>query len=229
MNFTKTMFALAIGSVGIMASSNASAFVLNNGDQLTISTNTAPLGSAASSYFAFDTNGDGVFSTVESIRIKPSLNAGNIGIIIGQNTLGGATEPSHVGAPVGTESGDIDRAWNLFGNTGTHFLTTGITGSTTAGLNMSGWNITWSGIPAINMGTGANATFVWDGVYGHTYELTYFAAIPWGDPSGLGGLEYKLHLSGTVNSVPEASTYAMMLTGLGLVGAMARRRNIAKI
>jgi hypothetical protein len=37
-------------------------------------------------------------------------------------------------------------------------------------------------------------------------------------------VQYSLHLTGTVNLVPEASTYGMMLAGLGLVGFMASRR-----
>jgi hypothetical protein len=37
--------------------------------------------------------------------------------------------------------------------------------------------------------------------------------------------EYRLRLSG-VAVVPEPETYAMLLAGLGLVGAMARRRKV---
>jgi len=37
--------------------------------------------------------------------------------------------------------------------------------------------------------------------------------------------EYRLQLSG-VSVVPEPETYAMLLAGLGLVGAMARRRKM---
>jgi hypothetical protein len=35
-------------------------------------------------------------------------------------------------------------------------------------------------------------------------------------------------MSGTIAAVPEASTYGMMLAGLGLIGLMKRRRNLAK-
>jgi hypothetical protein len=37
--------------------------------------------------------------------------------------------------------------------------------------------------------------------------------------------DYRLRLSG-VSVVPEPETYAMLLAGLGLVGAMARRRKV---
>jgi hypothetical protein len=38
--------------------------------------------------------------------------------------------------------------------------------------------------------------------------------------------EYRLRLSGTmVSAVPEPETYAMLLAGLGLIGAMVRRRS----
>ena len=69
--------------------------------------------------------------------------------------------------------------------------------------------------------------FNWDGVYGHAYTLDYTTTVPAGDPSGLGGEygRFAFHLTGTVTAaVPEASTYAMMLAGLGLVGAAVRRR-----
>ena len=40
MNFTKTMFALALGSVGVMQSVNAHAWDLTAGDRLTITAGT---------------------------------------------------------------------------------------------------------------------------------------------------------------------------------------------
>jgi hypothetical protein len=73
------------------------------------------------------------------------------------------------------------------------------------------------------------ANLTWSGVYGTAYTLDYTATVPAGDPSGFGGTQYALHLTGIVNAapVPEASTYGMMLAGLGLVGFAARRRKTA--
>lgn len=69
-------------------------------------------------------------------------------------------------------------------------------GSAYAGLNVDGSSLT-SGIYRIYLATGA-ATSV--GTFNGT----------------LSGL--------TVSAVPEPQTYALMMAGLGLVGAMARRR-----
>lgn len=44
-----------------------------------------------------------------------------------------------------------------------------------------------------------------------------------GNPTGL-RVEF---LSSNVAAVPEADTYAMMLAGLGLMGAIARRKKVA--
>lgn len=40
--------------------------------------------------------------------------------------------------------------------------------------------------------------------------------------------DYSLAATGSIAAVPEASTYAMMLAGLGLIAALARRRNQSK-
>ena len=109
----------------------------------------------------------------------------------------------------------------------------GITGSTVAGLDFSGWSLTFAGV-VYEMGSGAwgsgftdgVANFAWDGSYGSRYTLDYAATVP--VPQGaFGSTVYRLHLEGTVQAVPEASTWGMMLAGLGLVGLAVRRRRRA--
>jgi len=221
MKFTKTLFALAIGSVGIAGAMSASAATLNNGDVLTIQASTVDgsgyvvLGTG--SYFGMDSNKNGVIAKPERV----ALAQGTTGLTIGKAS---------------TTPGDITSTWLFFGNPGTDYLTSAVTGGTATGLNMSGWTVTWNGIPTIPMGSGAWGTgytsglanFSWDGNYGSTYTLDYHATVPVGDVSGFGGVQYALHLQGTVQAapVPEASTYGMMLAGLGLVGFAVRRRKL---
>jgi hypothetical protein len=252
MNFTKTMFALAIGSVGIMGAMSAQATAVKTYDRLTIQSPTFDSSGyvvgGSGSYFAMDGNGSGTFTPDERV----AMSQGTTGLTIGMTTFAG---PSHSGPPVGAEAGAIDAGWSFLHNTGSDYLVSAVTGDTTTGLDFRGWRVTWNGVPSISMaggmqdcgtasdgvcvnpygmmdisgtynnGTGI-AAFVWDGVYGHTYTIDYTAIVPQADPTGFGGVPYQLHLQGVVVSglVPEASTYGMMLAGLGLVGLMARRR-----
>jgi hypothetical protein len=223
------MFALAIGSVGIMGAMSASAATLNNGDLLSIVTGPVSYSGAAlagtTSWFAMDNNGDSKIQLGEKVALAPG-SAG--GIVIGANQGLGA----------------IVAAWSFFSATGYNYTpTTAITGGT-GGLNMAGWLVNWNG-GDINMGAGGAwnplnaaaagmtttsftnsvANLTWDGVYGHGYTLDYTATVPTG---GFAGVQYSMHLTGTVTAapVPEASTYGMMLAGLGLVGFAVRRRKL---
>jgi hypothetical protein len=106
----------------------------------------------------------------------------------------------------------------------------------TATVDMSGWKVNWSTIKNIPLGGMAWSAGYTSGVgnitctagsgcaVGSAYTLTYTATVPYGDPSGFGGVKYYLELHGEVGAVPEASSYAMMLAGLGLIGVVARRR-----
>lgn len=238
MKFTKTIYAIALGSVGIMgalSTVSASAAPLAVGATLTIDTGVPTFFSSGlqkniptGSWFGMDTNGGGIAGNE-----KTALSQGTTGIIIGATTTAGA---SHGGAPVAGDTNAITAPWFFFNNTGSDFNTVAITaigGDTANGLDFSGWRVTWNGIPSINMGGGAwgagfsngVANFSWDGNYGSTYTLDYHATVPVGDPSNFGGVNYALRLTGTVLApVPEASTYGMMIAGLGLVGFMASRR-----
>ena len=220
---------LALSPVGVPAYAGT----LNAGDILTIDAglNGPSLslcdGSGTTSNGSCFGMGDGV--TYQFISI-----AGNNSIVIGSAQ---AASGSHGGAP-GTVAGEkpgIDKPWLFFNNTGMHQTTVAITqlATTTTGgtLSFAGWNVTWNGIPSINMGSGgfcqtggvqnANgsncngiASFAWDGVYGHQYQLWYNATVPAGDPSNFGGVSYRLHLVGKVyNGLFAADDSATDVTG----------------
>lgn len=224
-----TMTKVAAVALLAAAATSAHAVSLNNGDSLTINagtytydTNGNVSGFAGGSFFAMD-NGDGKIVAAE----KNAISQGTTGIVIGASN---------------TALGAIDQGWLFNSNTGYHFVSTAITGGT-SGLNFSGWTVNWNG-GNIDMSSGAwapsnansgmptsgytngVAQFTWDGVYGHAYSLNYTATVPSG---GFAGVHYAFHADGIVNQaapVPEASTYGMMLAGLGLVGFAVRRRKM---
>ncbi len=85
---------------------------------------------------------------------------GGIHIGVTQDTNG---HPSHGGTfsdgtALHSGVGGIDEEWGFYSNSGLHFTTVPVTlvsdfGATKT-LDFSGWNVTWNGIPAINMGGG---------------------------------------------------------------------------
>lgn len=228
-----TMTKIAAGLVLAAAATGAQAVAVNNGDTLTINAGAPVITSIpgvgdfltgfTGSWFGMDTDGNGTIVNGE----KTALSAAHSpGIVIGQASTAG---PYGNGLALVGSAGPIVDSWGFFSSTGTNFTTVGITGSTEAGLDMSGWAVAWNNVPFIDMGAGGTATFNWDGVYGSTYTLDYSTAVPLASPA-FPGVNYSLHLEGTVVQaapVPEASTYGMMLAGLGLVGFAVRRRKNA--
>jgi len=223
---------LAACALGASVSANAA---LTNGS--TLNFDSAVLGGyygttvVGGSYFGMDTNGGGV---AKNERTGLSMNDG---LVLGTVQ---AASGSHSGAPDGSESAGIDSPWNFFNNTGMHYSASATNvlsaSGNTASVDFSGWGVTWNGIPAINMGGGAwngNADGVADvtcGVDcgdGDTFTLDYSATVPVGDPSGFGGVNYLVHLEGTVSAVPVPA--AVWLFGSGLIGlaGVARRRKAA--
>ncbi|MHB8551701.1 MAG: hypothetical protein ACYDB8_12165, partial [Acidiferrobacterales bacterium] len=213
----------------IVGGGNAQAATLSAGDILTITSGAATYITVSGSriatgftgsFFGMDTAGTGKLTAGE---LTP-LAQGTTSLVIGALTAAGA---SHGAAPTAGDTNAIDAPWAFFGNTGSDYLLhTEATGSTTNGLTMNGWTVTWNGIPAINMGTGAwqpgncsksymnctGQTFTnsialisWNGTPGGAYSLNYAATVPAGDPSGFGGVKYFLHLEGTVLVPPALS------------------------
>jgi len=233
MNFMKTMSVLALGSIGVMGTMSAHAWELTAGDRLTITTGTAVFDSNDNpniingSFFAVDTNADSNIQANE----KTVLSQGSTGIIIGASN----TAPGAITAP-----------WTFLGEPGYDWMSTPVTGSSyTGGVDMGGWMVTWNN-QQFALGTGAwqvlnssgsgmptsgytNGTgiFNWSGFYGDSYTLDYTATVQSGP---FKNIQWAIHLEGEVLPVPEASTYGMMLAGLGLVGfAAARRRKQSEI
>lgn len=233
MNFKKTLFALAIGSVGIVGSMSAHAvantFSFNGGTVV----GGVPTGGSWFSMLATDTDSDGIPDTNVYTAMRA---AGTTGADLSPGTLNfDVVEPITIGAggAVHNTGNSIDRDWSFFSAWGAHFTNQALEVtwdgvSNTATVNMDGWTVAWNG-GAIDMGAGADAiiNLGGDGLGGGNDTLDYMAVVPSG---GFAGVQYGLHLVGSatlaapVAAVPEASTYGMMLAGLGLVGFAVRRR-----
>ncbi len=234
-------------SLGTVVSLGAQAAVLNNGDVLHITAAGFSCNSnsfcvvTSGSYYGVDQNNDSAITNVE----KTPLSEGTTGLVIGAITTPGAT---HSGPPTAGDTNQITAPDYFFGNTGSWYSTIPITGSTTAGLNMSGWNWPWNGLPSIPEGSGAwqptncaalgctGYTFTdgigrlqWDGVYGHAYLLDYASTVLAGDPSGFGGVHFYTHLEGIVAAAPVPVPAAVWLFGSGLMGLLGviRKRRAA--
>jgi hypothetical protein len=241
----RTAIAVAMGTAGMAAAPMASA-VLTDGSILSFS--------AAASGTVQPVVGTGSWF---SMKISTNTTAftgisSNDGVILG--TAQGATG-SHDGLPGCTpnskcnnslplaENPGIDNAWGFFGNTGFHQTTsaasvTAASGST-GNVDFSGWSVTWNGIANIPMSGGAfgstsvytsgiaNVSCAVDCNNGDSYTLNYRATVPAGDPSGFGGVNYQVHLEGTIAAVPVPA--AVWLFGSGLVGlvGVARRKKVS--
>ena len=117
---------------------------------------------------------------------------------------------------------NIDQEWVFFGNIGVHQTTTPVTiltddGAGNVTLGFSGWDVSWNAIPSIPLGNGGNPEGIaimtcyenlallvqGDCSFGDEYVLEYTAIVPPGDPSGFGGVPYRLHMEGTVSRTNE--------------------------
>ncbi len=85
--------------------------------------------------------------------------------------------------------------------------------------DLSAWTAFWNNN---NFGQGGIATGTWDSVTG-VYNIGWSATVVGGAFDGMTGV---WTMTGVAVPVPEASTYGMMLAGLGLVGFAVRRRKL---
>lgn len=147
---------------------------------------------------------------------------------------------SHTNEPDGTESPGIDNPWTFFGNTGMHLTTSPVTtlssSANVISLDFSGWGLTWNGHSFISLGQGAwtgyqdgvaTVTCAVDCSNGDNYQLDYTATIPSQDPSGFGGVRYRLELHGTISAVPVPAALWLFVSGLVIVTGAGIRKNIS--
>ncbi len=139
----------------------------------------------------------------------PTIIEPNNGIALGRVQ---SASGSHTGGPNGSESPDIDKPWNFFGNTGMHQTTVAPTiisddGNGNVVLNFSGWSVTWNGIADIPMGSGAHGinndgqailTCANTCENGDSFTLIYTATVPPNDPSNFGNVRYALRMEGAI-------------------------------
>jgi len=237
MNHKKTILstalALAVGGAAFSGTANAAlttsatldftlgtvAVTCNYGTTPPCNKTTYSVSDIVGSYFTMDTNGNGVENN-EKTPIG-SLN----GIHIGTTQAAGG---SHSGGVNGTESPNIDAPWTFFGGTGMHQTTspiTVVTGSgTTKALDMSGWNVTWNGIPSIPL-TQIGGALIFCSTASCSDSSTYTIDGSFHvNGAGFTTVAYTVHLEGHVSNIPVPA--AVWLFGSGLMGliGIARRK-----
>ena len=260
----KALLSTAIATVLGSVSFGANAASIANGDTLNITAGgsavTGCLAGALNSAGTSCTLGTAVNKTAQTgsfFRLGPPSNpntllVGNEGIVLGTTQL---SSGSHPGVPNGSENPTIDAPWLFNGNTGMSGSTSNIDVISQTSLDFSGFNVTWNGIPFINMGggfqdcgTAADSICVDNfgndiagtfdngtqqaviAITGNNYVLDYNAFVPQADASGFGGAPYLLHLEGSITHAPAVPVpAAVWLFGSGLLGLVGVARRKASV
>lgn len=223
----KMAFALAFGAAAV----GAQAATLNAGDKLVIAPGSGitydaygnVTNVASGTWFGMDTDGNLKIAGTEK---TPVFTTGGGALVVGTTQAAGTFD-----------------TWSFFGQPGTDKTTVAVSGSTSGGLNLSGWTVFWGGgdipmtggswTPGNAAALGAPTSgysdglgiFNWDGVYGHSFEVWYTATVPSG-ASCCVGVKYLLHMAGTVQAVPVPAAAWLFGSGLlGLVGIARRKKN----
>lgn len=223
----KTMLVSALATGLSLTVIGVQAATLQFGDLLTIAAGVPAYdsygnqaGVTSGSWFGLDNDLNNQISNYEMVPIYPVADGIGIGEVVIQAII------------------PID-SWTLNGNPGYDYLTAGVTGSTTAGLDFSGWTINYNGSPvvaAVDYGawtptncatlgcTGVSfaadtAAISWNGVYGSNYSLWYSWKFMDAAAGGWVPTQYVLHLEGVVQAVPLPA--ALWLFGSGLLGLIS--------
>ena len=181
-------------------------------------------------FFSFDIDNNGDIELWERTGMTP-YNGIQLGTA--QPASG-----SHSGSPDGTESPSIDAPWSFFGNTGMHLSNTPVNVLSSTGnmayLDMSGWGMVWNGIPTVPFGSGSwgsnpegQAVVTCDVDCAIGDSLYYTATVPLGEPSGFGGVRYRLGLDGNASlanqptGLAQAAAFSDSDPGMVLTGTIA--------
>lgn len=213
MKFNMTKMAAGLVLAGFAVAANAATVT-----SMTITSGTFamddPAATTAFSYINANTNlvGGYIGTSLASVSAT-ALNAGDIASF------------SFFGKPVHTYTaltnfGDVNTAAGT--QTGGPVPTGDITGATMT-MDMSSWFANWNQSD-FNMPGTATGSVVALGGGNYSYDISWAGTVVGGSFDGSTGY---WTLQGTaVAAVPEASTYGMMLAGLGLVGFAVRRRKL---
>jgi len=232
MNFKQTLFALAVGGMSITSAMNAHAantFSFAGGGAPVGDGSTPPAGSWFS-LLATDSDSDGIPDQYWYTALRapgstdiPGPNGTLNFDVVNTLTLG-------VGGGSHNSGNMIDRDASFLGEWVAHSTTGALEitwdgSSNTATVNMSDWRWSFNG-QTYNLGAGAPAQLNnQNGIWGDGDDTLDYAAI-FETGTGFAGVQYGMHMQGSASltPVPEASSYGMMLAGLGLVGFAVRRR-----
>ena len=204
MQFKPTLLALAL----VAASSSAFAASATIGD-LTMTSGTFFMGGVTTSPVAWTNTTNptaNMVSGYQSLGVLFPFFGNNVSAYTAASNLGAANTPAGTIAGGPIPSGTMD------------------TTAGTMNVNLSSLFANWNGSD-FNQGNSAVSGTL-SGCSGNscTYNMTWSSLIVGGAFNGFTG---TWTATGTVAAVPEASTYGMMIVGLGLVGAAVMRRRKA--
>lgn len=170
------------------------------------------------SWFMMDSNGDSTIQPTEKVSIT-ALTGIEMGVV-----------------------NPIVDTWQYFGSTGNHYMDippvvtnddVNGDGGFTKYLDWSGWTVTWNSVPDIPMGSGSwtgnpesTAVIICNTAScsdSSTFVLDYSGTVP-ECGCGFTGVQYALHLEGTVSAVPVPAAAWLFGSGLlGMIGVMRKK------
>lgn len=229
MNFKQTLFALAMGGISLtsaMSAHAANTFSFVSGGEPPLDMYGDPNSNAVITGSWYKMSSDQGNFGYMALRAPGSTDIPGPNGILNFDIVNTLTLEAGGG---GHNSGNmIDRdaiflgLWAAHSTTGALEITWDGT-SNTATVNMSDWRWNFNGL-TYDLGAGAPALLNnQDGIWGNGDDTLDYTSAMFG---AFTGVQYGLHLVGSASltPVPEASTYAMMLAGLCLVGFAVRRR-----